>query len=241
MKNFRNMMTIMLSIALIFRLGLTSEAVNLGSIYNWYANEGGYTTKVNYYPYSVLNGGTTCNWTYKCSSTIIGSYETKVMSAAYSAASAWSSTSSLGFTLTKVNSNTTPTILVFISDLDGIESTYNYIYQDIIDDPSALAYTYVSNDGEYSHHVTKGTMEYSVKSMDSAIIFPFTVYTDTSAQNKYNNMVAHEFGHALGWVGHNTSNTCLMRSTAANIYSPDAISFTHLHQIYAYTLMRTDE
>jgi len=74
--------------------------------------------------------------------------------------------------------------------------------------------------------------------MDSANIF--TGSTGNS-QSEYDNIIAHEVGHALGWVGHYNNSSCLMYPyTSQYIFSPQSPDKLQLSQIYAKTLLLSE-
>ena len=227
----------------------SAEAANLGSINNWYADNSS-TTWVYYIPYSKLTNGTTCNWTYTYYQGYADAHRQYCSTASYVAASVWG-TGTLGFSLTKVSSTQSCPIEVYCTNSAGFEYRFPEYADSYFEDSShddAIAHTMLEESDETSVHYVSynGNGGYRVKALNKAIIIPFTDFVNNpekianktlTLQQYYNKVIAHEFGHALGWYGHSSDPTCLMYAyNSTPVTAPDSKSFTHLSQIYDLTL-----
>ena len=228
MKHVKKLISIILCM-ILFALPIQSVTASyLGSLSCWNSEQ----TLVLYLRKGVLShssGNYYCYWTieYYAGSLL---HMQRVTAAASNAASGW--TNNLGLVLVQ-SSVSNPVITVFTGGSDAIDYYYPSAYMEHTITDQTLGITKQSYTGNYSHTAYYLGTTYNVSGMDYAQVFP--LYTDNTL-SEYYNIIAHEFGHALGYYGHNNDSSALMHKYTTAFTSPQSADIAHLSQIYAYTL-----
>lgn len=160
-------------------------------------------------------------------------------SAAYTAAAKWNNAAKLGFSLNKVDSYSTHLVEVLCSDTSEFRKLYPEEYEKWeCNNPNAIATTVIQeskslDDTIKDHYAVCGSLPFTVTQMYKSVVIPFTTL---SSQEEYDKVVTHEFGHALGWYGHNTNSACLMYAcdnSSGNSTCDEC--FAQLSQVYRLT------
>lgn len=214
---------------LLIIIGITpfAYAADLGTISYWYETNNDY---VDYIKRSSLNGGTYCYWTVD---NVNGglTYQQIVNSAATNASSAWNN--QLGFSLARYDAGAIVTVVA--ADTAGMDQVCPGALWHI--NATTAGVTIPLDEAEFSHTVTWSGQTKSVLSMSGSFVFSFqTSYT----QSQHNNIVAHEFGHSMGWMGHYSNTLCLMQPTVSTITTPQSPDINQVKQIYQKTLSRSE-
>lgn len=60
----------------------------------------------------------------------------------------------------------------------------------------------------------------------------YIVFKNNQTSDYYKSVTTHELGHALGWIGHNSTSTNVMYSIANSVTTLTTVDKRHLGQIY---------